>query len=202
MPVLKPPGLDEHDLHAVARDLDSQRVGQRFEGMLRAGVVTRERHRREAGDRRDVDDAAAAIRAHRRQREPRQAHRRMDHRLEQGTRLVVADVLDCARDPVAGVVDEAVEVEAGHHVLARGRVGDIEQHGVDFDPRGSGGLVHDLRLLRRAHRADRVEAALRDLDDGCEPDARVRARREDGLVRHREARRRRPPPSPARRCRR
>ena len=40
----------------------------------------------------------------------------MDHRLEQA-RLVVADVLDCARHPIAGVVDEAVEVEAGHHVL-------------------------------------------------------------------------------------
>ena len=122
-----------------------------------------------------------SVRSHRRQRETSQPHRRVDHRLEEGTSFLVADVLDCAGDPVARVVHEPVELEAAHHLLALLGIGDVEQHGLDLDSCRSRRLMDDVRLRHRSHRADRVEAPLREFDDGGEPDPRVRSGREDCL---------------------
>ncbi len=201
---LEPARLDEDHPHAIPGDLDPERIRQCFERMLRPGVVTGEGHRREPCDRRHVDDATAPVSPHRRQREPSEPHRRVHHRLEERSRFVVPDVLHCTGHAISRVVHESVEagrLEFGDHVLAPSGVGDVEQDGLHLDACRTGRVVHCPRLLGRADGADGPKAAPCDLHDGREPDAGVRAGRQDRSVTHRRASRRPLPPFRARRRR-
>jgi hypothetical protein len=179
-PGLEAARLDQDHPHARRGDLDPQGVRERLEPVLRRRVPAGQGRGGEAGDRRDVHDAALPPFAHPGQHELGQAHGGDDHGLEELAGLVVVDVLDGAGDAVAGVVHEPVQVEAGHRLGARLRVGDVELDGADVDPGIGRGLGHDLRLGLGADRPDRVEAPAGELEDGLEADAGVGAGDEDG----------------------
>ena len=131
-PGLDEAGLDDDDVDAERRDLEAQRVADRLERVLGRVVEAAAGEREVRAHRADVDDLAAALRAHAGQHELRQAHEAEDVRLELAAHLVDADRLDRARLRVAGVVDEHADgAVLGLDRRDRGRhrrlVGDVER---------------------------------------------------------------------------
>ena len=176
--------LDQHDPHSGRRHLHPQRVADGLEGVLRRLVPTGERRGGAPEDRRHVDDAAASRGAHGRQRQAGEAHRRDRHRLELVPNVVVVDVLDRAGVGVAGVVDEAVQVEPDHHLLAPVGVGDVEDDRLDVHASLLGCAGQRVGLRLRPHRADRSVATASDIDRCRQPDARIGPGRQDRAPSH------------------
>ena len=117
------PGSTSDDADPEGRDLDAQRVGHRFEGVLGRAVGRGEGHRDPARDRGDIDDRPA--------RRPRAWHGRTarvtsiaaeEVDVELGPPLLGRDLLDGAVLRVSRVVDQGVDA-AGRAKRPRPRPG-------------------------------------------------------------------------------
>ena len=129
-------GLDDDDVDAERRDLDSQAVAEHLEGELRAVIPPAERGVELASHGGDVHDRPGAMRAHVRQRQLGEPDRAEHVDLELAAALVDLDVFQCAVRAVAGVVDQHVDAaglldDARYAVLHGLVVRDVHRQWVD-----------------------------------------------------------------------
>ncbi len=107
--VEKPPGSIRVTWMPKPATSCGQRLREALERPLRRVVGADQRERRDAADRRHLQDVAGALLAQERQRRLRHPHRAEDVGLHLVAELLLGQLLDEAEVAVAGVVDDDVE---------------------------------------------------------------------------------------------
>ena len=164
-------GADRDRAHAVVVEVGVQRVRECEHRRLRRRVDRQDRHRLRSGDRGEVDDPAL------RRTQVRDRSLRDEHEAAQVDRELAVDVLqlrvlDSARDPDPGRVDEHVETAVALDVLAHEPLAVLRLETSAAIAVAPSSAAAGLDLLGRARGEGELEALLAEHPRDREPDAR------------------------------